>query len=494
MEQFINDQWENALPTLSKYIEIPNQSPGFDANWKTNGLFERVMKLLSEWVLDQKVPNLKLEVIQHEGKTPLLFLEIPATEGNKNNKTVLMYGHADKQPPMEPWSEGLHPYKPVLKDGKLYGRGSADDGYSTFAAIMAIKAIESLGKSHSRIVVTIECAEESGSPDLDYYINALLTRIGDIGLVFCLDSGAGNYEQFWMTNSLRGIASGVLKVKILNQAVHSGSGSGVIPSSFRIQRILLDRIEDSKTGKVKLKELESPLLKADVKKQIKQCASVLGDTIWNEFPLVEGSKPMNEDNVVLLTNKTWKPALSVTGAEGFPAIINSGNVVRTNTDLKLSMRIPPGVVATEAQKLLKETLEKDPPYGAKVEFALDHPADPWAAPKLASWLDKSVQEASNQFFAKPALYIGEGGSIPFMALLGRLFPQAQFVVTGVLGPQSNAHGPDEFLHIPMVKKVTCCVAKILGDFSQFDPSAQPVTPPKKTPQKRKRQQEADDDE
>jgi len=394
-------------------------------------------------------------------------MEVTATDP-KCKDTVLLYGHLDKQPPLtESWDEGLGPYTPVLKDGKLFGRGSADDGYAIFAAISSILALQQQNIPHARCVIVIEACEESGSPDLPAYVEFLEQKIATPSLIVCLDSGCGNYDQFWLTTSLRGIVVGNLKVSILEQGAHSGHASGIVPDSFRIIRQLLSRIEDEKTGKVIPKEFYCDIPEERLK-QTKLSADTLGKHISDEFPFVKGARSVSEDLVELLLNRNWRPTLTITGVEGIPTLAQGGNVLRTHTTLKLSLRVPPRTKAEDAGGVLKSLLVKDPPYGANVTMELEKSGSGWDSPQLSKWLEDSVNNASKQYYNKPANFIGEGGSIPFMGMLGEKFPQAQFVITGVLGPQSNAHGPNEFLHIDMGKRLTCCVSQVLADhYSHF---------------------------
>jgi len=458
--EFIEKVWaDSAEDVLAKYIEIPNQSPLFDPEWASNGYQEQAVELLKNWAESQKVEGLQLEVVTLEGRTPVIYAEVPDTAGNGD--TVLLYGHLDKQPPLtDDWDEGLHPYKPVLRDGKLYGRGGADDGYAIFAAVTAINALKQQGIKHGRCVILIEACEESGSFDLPHYIEHLKERIGTPSLIVCLDSGCGNYEQFWLTSSLRGITVGTLDVHILREGCHSGKSSGIVPSSFRIIRQLLSRIEDENTGKILPEGFQGPIPEARIE-QAREAAAVLGDTITEEFPFVEGAHGNELPHLDLLLNRTWRPALSYTGIDGIPDLEQAGNVLRSHTALKLSLRLPPNVEAKEAAQILKKELERDPPYGAKVTYTIEKCGTGWESPPLAPWLDKAVAEASLNAFNKPHCYTGEGGSIPFMGMLGKMFPDAQFVITGVLGPASNAHGPNEFLHLDMSRRVTAAVAFIL---------------------------------
>ncbi|WP_437780850.1 M20 family metallopeptidase [Sorangium sp. So ce1097] len=451
--------WEKEIvPALHDYIRIPNKSPAFDPAWRENGHMDRAAALIEAWCKEQPIPGLKVEVLRLGGRTPVVLMEVPGT----TDDTVLLYGHLDKQPEMVGWRQGLGPWEPVREGDRLYGRGGADDGYSAFASLAALRLLHEQGIPHARCVVLIEGCEESGSPDLPAYIDALEGRIGKPSLVVCLDSGCGNYDQLWTTTSLRGLLQGTLEVSILREGVHSGVGSGVVPSTFRILRQLLSRIEDERTGRVLVDALHVDIPKERVA-QARAAAEVLGNTVVSELPWVRGAGPVAADVAELLLNRTWRPALSVTGAEGLPPVASAGNVLRPFTRAKLSMRIPPRVAPKAAAAALKEALEKDPPYGAEVRFHVSEPSEGWDAPATAPWLHEAANKASQAFFGRPAMGIGEGGTIPFMAMLGQKFPEAQFLITGVLGPQSNAHGPNEFLHLGMGKKLTCCVASVLAD-------------------------------
>jgi acetylornithine deacetylase/succinyl-diaminopimelate desuccinylase-like protein len=363
---------------------------------------------------------------------------------------------------MAGWAEGTGPWQPVLKDNKLYGRGGADDGYAMFASIAALLALKEQNVAHARAVILIEACEESGSPDLPFYIDHLAARIGTPDLVVCLDSGAGNYDQLWLTTSLRGMVIGNLTVRVLTEGVHSGAASGIVPSSFRILRKLLSRIENETTGQITLPELFVQI-PPDRQKQAKETAAILGDEVWSGLPFAGGTKPMTGSGTELILEKTWRPQLAITGMEGYPLPANGGNVLLPFSVAKLSLRVPPSLKAEQARTVVKTALEENPPYNAQIAFEGSHSDDGWNAPSLAPWLEASLNRASMAAFAKPVAFHGEGGSIPFMAMLGTKFPGTQFVVTGVLGPHSNAHGPNEFLHIPFAKKLSACIAQVLAD-------------------------------
>ncbi len=448
---------DSIVPELVEYIRIPNKSPAFDPDWQAHGYMDDAVALIERWCAAQSLTGLTVEVVRLEGRTPLIFMEVPG----RIDATVLLYGHLDKQPEMSGWRDGLGPWQPVLEGERLYGRGGADDGYAAFASLTAIRALQEQGVAHARCVVIIEACEESGSYDLPAYMQALADRIGRPDLVVCLDSGAGNYEQLWCTTSLRGLIGGTLSVEVLGEGVHSGDAGGVVPSTFRIARRLLGRLEDAATGAVLPADFHAEIPAQRVR-QAALAAEVLGASAYTKFPFLDGVRPGGEDIAELVLARTWRPALEVTGAAGLPLPADAGNVLRPRTALVLSVRLPPTLDAELATGRLRELLLAEPPYGARVEFDAKPPGDGWNAPAMPDWLLGAIDQASRDYFARPAVHMGEGGSIPFMGLLGEQFPDAQFLVTGVLGPNSNAHGPNEFLHLPMGRKVTACVAGVLA--------------------------------
>ena len=458
---FVDQCWGDAIvPTLVEYIKIPNKSPAFDADWAAHGYMEEAVRLFAGWARERLalLPGATLEVVRLPGRTPLMLIEVPG----EGDDTVLLYGHLDKQPEMVGWADGFGPWTPRIEGDKLYGRGGADDGYAMFGALTALLALQDQGVPYARCVLVIEACEESGSYDLPYYIDHLAARIGRPSLVVCLDSGCGNYDQLWMTTSLRGIAGGALKVEVLTEGVHSGHASGVVPSSFRILRQLLSRLEDEASGAIGPSEFYAQIPPERVA-QARQAAAALGDEVFTEYPFTPGTRPMSDDLTELVLNRTWRPQLVIIGIDGLPNPADAGNVLLPYTTAKLSMRLPPTVDAEAAGKTMRTLLERDPPSGARVAFTPQAASAGWNAPALAPWLAASLERASKAAFGAPPAYMGEGGSIPFMAMLGERFPAAQFVVTGVLGPHANAHGPNEFLHLPTGRRVTQVIAQVLAD-------------------------------
>lgn len=456
---FVNELWDDSIiPELCEYIKIPNKSPMFDPDWEQHGHMEKAVIMLEAWARKQPIQGMQVEVVRIEGRTPVLFIDIPGS----SDEVVLLYGHYDKQPEMVGWADDLDPWQPVIKDGKLYGRGGADDGYATFGSLTAIRALQEQGIEHAHCVVLIEGCEESGSFDLPYYIDKLQDRIGSPDLVVCLDAECGNYDQLWCTTSLRGNLTGTLRADVLTEGVHSGGAGGIVPSSFRVLRQLLSRVEDEQTGKIKPEGLfvDIPDQRAD---QAEKAAATLGHSVYLKYPWAVDSPQPSESPYELLLNNTWRPTLSITGVDGIPPLVDAGNVQLPFNTLKLSFRLPPTLDADIAADVVKEALETDTPPLTNVEFDVDSTMAGWNAPPVADWLAESMQKASAAFFGKPSMYMGTGGTIPFMGMLGEKFPDAQFLVTGLLGPNSNAHGPNEFLHIETGKRLTSCVAQVLED-------------------------------
>lgn len=459
MQKFVDEVWmDSIVPELVEYIKIPAKSPHFDPDWEKNGYIEAAVNQIFSWCKQQPIKGMNCEIVRLPGRTPLIFMDVPG----EGDDTILMYGHLDKQPEMTGWADGLGPWNPVIRDDKLYGRGGADDGYAAYASLTALAALQKEGIPHSRCVVIIEACEESGSYDLPFYIDHLRERIGTPSLVVCLDSGAGNYEQLWLTVSLRGMAAGTLRAGVLKEGVHSGYASGVVPSSFRVLRRLISRLEDENSGAILPDFLQAEIPQQRME-QSQHMADALGDEVYQAYPFCEGVQPQADNNLERLLNRTWRPALSVTGAEGMPSLESAGNVLRPGTALKLSMRLPPTIDGEVATNRMKALLEADPPNNARVSFEPDHAASGWNAPDIAPWLHESLDRASQACYGQGVMYMGEGGTIPFMAMLGEFFPLAQFMITGVLGPNSNAHGPNEFIHVPFARKLTACVAQVLAD-------------------------------
>jgi acetylornithine deacetylase/succinyl-diaminopimelate desuccinylase-like protein len=458
----IDRVWDDSiLDRLEAYIRIPNQSPHFDPQWERNGHMEAAMKLMADWCRAQAVPGMRVDVHRLPGKTPLLVIDVPGDLPG----SVLLYGHMDKQPEFTGWLPGLGPWEPVMREGRLYGRGGADDGYAVFSSLAAIAALKQQKVPIARCVLLIEASEESGSIDLPAHLESLGDAIGDPSLVVCLDAECGDYERVWCTTSLRGNLTGRLHVRVLTEGVHSGMATGIAATPFRIAQQLLARIENPATGELLLEELRTDV-PDDRRSQIAATARVLGDTVAGKLPWAKDVCAMSADPAELITGSTWRATLAVTGADGLPPVSSAGNVLLPELAFKLSLRLPPTCDAERAAEALRAALERDPPYRAQVRFESDPPTGGWNAPTFAPWLEESIARASQAIYGREAMHAGCGGTIPFMGMLGRRFPRTQFFITGVLGPHSNAHGPNEFLDVGYAKKLTACVSLVLADHAR----------------------------
>ena len=458
-----DELWETSiLPSLREFIEIEALSPGFEPDWENKGELDSAIALFSKWLVNQELDGMTYQIHRIDGRTPVLLVTVEGTGPGE----VIFYSHLDKQPSRANlWSEGLHPLKAVRREPWLFGRGALDDGYGGYLCVTALKMLQEQGVPYPRSHFLIETCEESGSYDLPPYLDALTDELGDPNLIVVLDSGGPDYEHIWVTEALRGLVAGNLSVKVSNEGVHSGMSGGVIPSSFRVQRILLDRVEDSQTGDILIPEMHVEI-SSKVRKEAEQLGNLLGDELWSQLPVVDGLRPQNEGAAEILLDMNWRPAMSVIGADGIPPTQTAGNVLRTNTDLKLSFRIPPGVNAEEIDVILKEKFEQSPPYGAKVEYTPDAAADGFHAPAMDGKLAEALLDASNHVTGLPPMATWVGGTIPFMAMMQEKYPNAQFLCTGTGGPGNNAHGPDEMLHIPSSKRLTAVLSATIAAVSK----------------------------
>ncbi|MGP8033462.1 MAG: M20/M25/M40 family metallo-hydrolase [Steroidobacteraceae bacterium] len=462
LSTFVGNTWDQSIvDRLTAYVRIPNKSPDFDPQWESHGHMEKAVQLMAEWCRQQPLPGMRVEVRRLPGRTPLLLIDIPGELPG----CVLLYGHLDKQPEFTGWLPGLGPWEPVIRDGKLYGRGAADDGYAVFSSLTAIAALKEQRVRLPRCLVLIEACEESGSDDLPFHLSALGDAIGEPSLVVCLDAECGNYDQVWCTTSLRGNLVGTLTVRVLTEGVHSGMATGIAPTPFRILEQLLARLESPVTGDLLLDELHVTL-PADRRAQAVAAAQVLGSEVAGKLPWAPGVQPVSNDPAELIINSSWRATLAVTGADGLPPVGSAGNVLLPQIAVKLSLRLPPTCDAARAAQAVREALERDPPYGAEVRFEAGSATAGWNAPAFAPWLEESIGRASQAVYGRAAVHIGCGGTIPFMGMLGERFPRTQFFITGVLGPHANAHGPNEFLHIEYAKKLTACVSLVLADHAR----------------------------
>ena len=462
LSNFIDKQWdESALPSLCDFIEIPALSPSFDPDWEENGYLDAAIDNFIFWVKSLPLEKVTISVHRLKNRSPVLLITIGGTADSE----VLFYSHLDKQPEATGWSKGKGPWKPVIEDDWLFGRGSVDDGYGSYAGILSVLGLQEQGIPHPTCRFLIETGEESGSPDLELYLDELKVHLGIPDLVIILDTGGMDYDRLWITQSLRGIVAGTLSVKVSSVGVHSGHGSGVMPSSFRLARQLLSRIEDEETGEILPKWLHTEV-SDEMKETCAHIVNMKGDELKN-FPLLEGVKKQVEDPLDIFIAMNLKPSLSVIGAAGIPPIESAGNVLRTNTDLKISIRTPPGIDATLVSEKVQELLESNSPNGAHVTAEMTEVANGFLSPKLPDSVSSDLEEACKKFYGNPFMDLYIGGTIPVMAMLQARYADSKFIITGAGGPGGNAHGPDEKLHIPTAKKVTKCMSSVVKSIADY---------------------------
>jgi acetylornithine deacetylase/succinyl-diaminopimelate desuccinylase-like protein len=461
LDQLIAESWKSStLDALLAFVRLQSKSPAFDRDWEEHGMLKAALVAAARFGRE-RFPGATFEILEEPGRTPCLFFEIEGTEG-RNASSALFYGHLDKQPESTGWAPGRSAFIPSIEDGRLYGRGAADDGYSVYSTLTALAALEEAGISRPRCYGIFETCEETGHEDLSHWLDRLRERCRNVRLLTVLDSTAGDYERLWVTTSFRGLLGATLTVRVLKNGVHSGNASGVVPDSFMIARRLLARVEDSATGSILLKEFHTEV-PGERLLQLEKTAEILADQYKTEFPWACTPPCARAGNTRdILKLRSWTPQLAVIGAEGLPSIPNAGNVLRPCTSLRISFRIPPHVDGAKAKRALEEKILANPPFGAKVELTDFVIADGWDAKPETDWFRTSADKVSTEIVGKRAAYPSDGASIPIMNRFEELFPDAQFFITGVLGPESNAHGPNEMLHLPYVEKLTRAVARIVS--------------------------------
>jgi acetylornithine deacetylase/succinyl-diaminopimelate desuccinylase-like protein len=448
------------IELLESFVSIRSLSPAFDPLWREHGEISRALDLFGTWASTLEIPGLRWRRSDISGRTPALVVEIPPSSQRESSGGVLIYGHLDKQPASAPWHEDTDPFVATRSGDLLYGRGVVDDGYSLPCALLALESLAQAGLEYPRTTVIIEASEESGSPDLDAHIDALMSLLGDVELVICLDSGGLDDRRLWVTTSLRGNLVLTVDVEVLQHGVHSGSAGGVVPSSFRIMRQILDRLEDSTTGEV-IPDFLRPSIPSSVLEHALELANDLDDPLARAFPIVDGLVLDGSSGEERIVRQTWGPSVAYTGVDGMPPLKDGGNVLRPHTTVKISLRLPPTIEAASAQESLVDLLSSDPPSGSRVTVRAETPANGWVAPPFSRLVAGALEEGSRAGFHELPGFCGEGGSIPFLSTLVDRFPHAQVVATGALIPGSNAHGPDESLQISTAVGVCTAVAHLL---------------------------------
>lgn len=463
IDQFITNCWQTeTLEGLKNFIRIPAKSKNFDPNWAKNGYLKQALEQAVQWG-QRLFPEGTFTILEAPGLTPTLFFDIPANQ--HVGQPVFFYGHLDKQPETQGWAEGLGPWEPVIREGRLYGRGSSDDGYSFYMALTAVYALKKHQQSYPRVVGLYETDEESGSQDLPHYLKQVAPLIGSPACLCILDLSCKDYQRLWHTQSLRGVVMFELHVKVLDRPVHSGVCSGLVPSSFAVMRALLDRLEDPLTGQIKLSAFHTTI-PVEHEHAMTALANLLGDQLYQCFPYAQSTQPRTTDLVEAIKRMSWQPSLSILGQDGLPSLQNASALLRTHTALTLSFRIPPYVDSQKALQQAIDVLTHDVPCNAVVEIKNAKAEDGFDAPMGTPWLMQAMHDCSVEVFGHAPGQLFEGASIGTMKHFQQAFPNSPFLNTGVLGPLENAHAPNESIHLGYATQLTQCLARLLQKVPQ----------------------------
>lgn len=454
----------NILPNLMDFIRIPNLSPAYDYNWKTNGLLLKAANLIISYAKSLNIKNAEINLIQDKGYTPLIFIDIPSSREN-DNRTVLFYAHFDKQPYGTGWDEDKEPTKPVIINGRLYGRGSADDGYASFSILTAIKACQEHNCPMPRICIIFEGAEESTDEDLTYYFDKLLPIIGENVIAFIpLDSGCSDYERLWITNSLRGVVDFDIKITSLDNDCHFGpEASGRVAENLFLLRKALDGVVDTTTGEILIDEFFVKEIPTSIEKEMDKEIEIVGDKFFDDIPLYDGVKPLKSDVKEAMINNRWKPSISILGVDNCPKIEDNGFGVSKSINVRLSMRLPPGINGNNAMNALKKVINNNSYFSAKFEFGYMSLAEGWCLSDISERTKNVLNKASLEYFGKEIVFKGAGGSIPFITYFQTKYPKADVICTGILGADSFEHGPNENLNIEACKKMILILCYFLSE-------------------------------
>ena len=465
LKKYVEKQFTtNVLPNLMNFIRIPNLSPFFDPNWDTNGLLLKAANLIVSYANSLNIKNAEINLLQDSPYTPLIFIDVPASRPN-DQRTVLFYAHYDKQPHGKGWDEDKSPVDPVIIDGRLYGRGSSDDGYALFSILTVIKACQDYNCPLPRICCIFEGAEESRDTDLKYYFNKLMPVLGQNIVAFIpLDSGCSDYNRLWITNSLRGYMDFDINITTLERESHYGpEASGVIAENLFLLRKIYDGIIDSTNGEFKLEEFKVNEIPQIIQEQMDKEVEVFGDEFIKTIPLYDGVSPLKNDVKELMINNRWKPTINILGVDNCPKKEEGGFGIYPSIKVHLSIRVPPLVDKDKAIESLKNALSANTYFGAQVSLGYYEFGEGAVMGNMANRTIKILNTASKEFFGNESIFSGGGGSIPFITYFQSFYPNADILCTGILGADSHEHGPNENLNIDACKKMICVLCYFLSE-------------------------------
>ena len=465
IQRYVNDFFPNkVLPTFMNYVRIPNTTPSSDPNWKQTGNLLKAAELIVTWIKSLNLKDAKVYLLQDGDHTPFIFTDIAATRKN-DDRTILFYSHFDKMPATTGWDEGKGATKPVIENGRLYGRGTADDGYASFSVFTAVKCCQDHGVPLPRICITIEGCEESGEEDLRYYFLKLKPIFGNVALFVCMDAGCEDYKRLWVTTTLRGTVQAKVTVNTLSLDLNANLTSGVVPDNYLIMRTIIDALQNEK-GEILVPELNLPedLIPPERVEQCKKVAEIKGEQYKKDVPLYEETEALQSDIYQLVLNKCWRPCLTVIGADGIPKFEDSGNVMKPNLSFQISFRLPPHVDCEKAKEAIDKKIKESIPFNANVQVDIPFCSNGWDLNTFSKRIENTLNNGSKSFFGNELCYRGEGGSIPFVEFFQEHFPKADLANLGIAGMDCNEHGPNESLDLDACKKFIMTLAYLMSEY------------------------------
>jgi len=420
-----------ALEILKDLVRIPGIAwEAFDAN-QLDKSAQAVKSLFEELGVFDKVEILRAGYGDSQVGAPAIV----ATRKAKNSRpTILLYAHHDVQPPGDGALWDSTPFEPEIRNGRMYGRGAADDKAGIIAHYASVKLLAEIAGADFDLglAIFIEGEEEAGSPSFASFLETYKDQLeGDVIVV--ADSGNWSTTVPAITTTLRGLASLEFEVRTLDHAVHSGMYGGAVPDAMLALVRILGSMWDE-NGSVTI----SGLFSAETSNLDYSEAQLRSDSGLMPSTLPIGTGP--------ILPRIWtKPALTLIGLD-YPTVALSSNTLVPSVRAKLSLRIAPGDDPERALEALKGHILAHNTLGAEITFGAVELGKPFSLGE-SGWAKTLAEQSLSLAFGEKSVDIGIGGSIPFIAELERVFPSAQVLVTGVEDPDSRAHSPNESLHL-----------------------------------------------
>ena len=453
------------LPNLMNFIRIPNTSPEFDPDWDKNNLLLKASKLIITFIKTLQLKNTEITLLKDENHTPFILTETKSSKEKEKN-TILFYAHIDKQPNCEGWDKGKSATNPIIENGRLYGRGSIDDGYAIYSILTAIKYCQDNNLFTNRIICIFECSEESSSDDLNYYFDKLIPFFGnDISLFCCVDLTCLDYKKMWIVNCIRGVMDFDVKIYTLNNDIYSNFTKGVFPDNFMIFRKLCDLLRNEK-GEFLIPELiiSEDKIPKDRKKELEEASKEIGIDFIKVLPLYNNTKPMKDDIYKLLLNNIWKVSMIIKGIDGIPDKKYEGNILSKGLKARIQMRIPPLLNGKKAFEAIKKKFIENTPFNSKVEVEMIGIDDGWNDKNFSERSKNVFNYVSKIGFGNDVGFKFDGGSVPFIQYFENKYPKSQIANLGIRGYECNEHGPNESIDLDACKKFIAALVILMSEY------------------------------